>query len=218
VEESQKAGIVFAKWYSANYRNPHAAGLKHFEELQKQIATTTGRLLTHLLAPAWRKEKNSLILITTADNSEDERKQPPLPSTYEHIRNAEELVCLTYLGFAQNMLGRIRTIALGALCLFVATTLAVSNYPFDPRPALSAVFLLLFAIFGTVVVSVYADMHRDTTLSHITNKTPGELGSEFWFKIVGFGAAPLIGLIATIFPELSGSLFSWLQPGLTALK
>jgi len=158
-------------------------------------------------------------LITSADgdDKDDHKLAPPL-SKQKHIRNAEELTCLTYLGFAQNILGRIRTIALGALFLFVAITLAVSNYPFDPRPALSGVVFALFAIFGAVIVYVYADMHRDSTLSHITNTNPGELGSEFWFKILGFGAAPLLGLITAIFPELSSSLFSWLQPGLNSLK
>jgi hypothetical protein len=96
--------------------------------------------------------------------------------------------------------------------------LAVSSYPFDPRPALSGSLLLLFVALGTVVVFVYADMHRDATLSHVTNTNPGELGSEFWFKIIGFGAAPLLGLLTTVFPELSGSIFSWLQPGLNSLK
>ena len=218
VEEARKAGRVFAQWYSANYGDPQAAGLRSFKELQKQIGATSGFVLANLLVPAWRKEKHSLILVEAHGKGEDERTPCPPLSTQEHLRNAEELVCLTYLGFAQNVLGRIRTIALGALFLFVATTLAVSNYPFDPRPALSGALFALFITFGAVIVFVYADIHRDSTLSHITNTSPGELGSEFWFKIVGFGAAPLIGLITTIFPDLSGFLFSWLQPGLSSLK
>jgi hypothetical protein len=122
------------------------------------------------------------------------------------------------LGFAQNILGRIRTIALGGLFLFLATAVAVTSYPFDPRPLLSGVLLLLFVVFGAVIVFVYADMHRDATLSHITNTKPGELGSEFWVKILGFGAARALGLITAIFPELSGFVFSWLQPGVNSLK
>ncbi len=217
VDATRNAGVVFVKWYSLNYRNPKAAGLRQFEELQERIAATAGRVLTHLLVPAWRKEKYSLILVQP-DGDKGERKQPLPEATQEHIRNAEELTCLTYLGFAQIMLGRIRTIALAALFLFVAATIALSNYPFDPRPALSGVMLSLFVIFGAVIVFVYADMHRDATLSHITNTKPGELGSEFWVKIIGFGAAPLLGLLTTVFPEMAGFLFSWLQPGLTSLK
>jgi hypothetical protein len=210
--------VKLAVWYSENYRKAEAVDLQVFEEFQKQIAATSGLMLTHLLVPAWQKEEHSLILSEPGESDQDKRKQFSLESVKEHIRNAEELVCLTYLGFAQNMLGRIRTIVMGALCLFVTLTLAVSSYPFDPRPALSGVLLVLFVGFGAVVILVYAGMHRDATLSHVTNTNPGELGSEFWFKLIGFGAAPVLGLITAVFPELPGSLLSWLQPGLTSLK
>lgn len=223
IEETHDAGTHFARWYAVSYQVPQASGLRSFDEFQERIAATSGLVLTTLLIPEWKKEKHSLILVHAdgdkdKDGDKDERKQAPPESGHEHIRNAEELTCLTYLGFAQNILGRIRTIALGALFLFVAATLAVSNYPFDPRPALSAVLLLLFLAFGAMIVFVYADMHRDSTLSHITNSNPGELGSEFWFKIIGFGAAPLLGLITAIFPDISSFLFSWLAPGLSSLK
>ena len=122
------------------------------------------------------------------------------------------------MGFAQNLLGRIRTIVLGGVYLFIALSIAVSSYPFDPRTLLSGILLLLFAAFGGTVVVTYADMHRDATLSHVTNTEPGKLGSEFWFKVAGYGAAPLLGLITQVFPEWSGFLFSWLQPGLSSLK
>jgi hypothetical protein len=218
VDQSRMVGMEFGKWYSKYYNDPEAAGLDGFKTFQKKVAATTGVVLTKLLIPASRAERHSLIQVDPSATRDDDRKQGPAPSKNELIRNAEELVCLTYLGFAQNLLGRIRTIVLGGMWLFVAATIAVSSYPFDPRPLLSGVLLLLFAAFGAVVVFVYADMHRDATLSHVTNTNPGELGSEFWFKVVGYGAAPVLGLITQIFPEWSGFLFSWLQPGLSSLK
>jgi hypothetical protein len=218
VEATQGTGLRFAEWYSKNYNDPRAAGLQGFEAFQKQVAATTGVVLTELLIPASRVEKRSLIQVDPDDKCDDDRRLGPAPSRNELIRNAEELVCLTYLGYAQNLLGRIRTIVLGGVYLFVAATFAVSSYPFDPRPLLSGVLLSLFGAFGAVVVFVYADMHRDATLSHVTNTNPGELGSEFWLKVVGYGAAPVLGLITQIFPEWSGFLFSWLQPGLSSLK
>ncbi len=75
---------------------------------------------------------------------------------------------------------------------------------------------LVLGVFN--VREVYADMHKDATLSHVTNTNPGELGSEFWFKLIGYGAAPLLGLMTTVLPNLPGFLFSWLQPGLSSLK
>ena len=210
-------GLRFAEWYSNNYNKPDAADLQKFQDFQKQIAETTGVVLTELVVPATRVEKHSLIQIDPDDPREENRKGPP-PSKNELIRNAEELVCLTYLGYAQNLLGRVRTIVLGGVYLFIALSIAVSSYPFDPRTLLSGILLILFVAFGGIVVFTYADMHRDATLSHLTNTKPGELGSEFWFKVIGYGAAPLLGLITQIFPEWSGFLFSWLQPGLSSLK
>jgi hypothetical protein len=218
VEATQAAGLRFAEWYSRNFNDPKAADLQRFGAFQKQVAQTTGVVLTELLIPATRTERHSLIQADPDSKSDVDRRPGPAPSRNELIRNAEELVCLTYLGYAQNLLGRIRTIVLGGMYLFVAATIAVSSYPFDPRPLLSGVLLSLFLAFGAVVVFVYADMHRDATLSHVTNTNPGELGSEFWFKVVGYGAAPVLGLITQIFPEWSGFLFSWLQPGLSSLK
>jgi len=217
IDHTRNVGIEFAKWYSANYSNPRAAGLKRFEELQQGIAGTAGYLLTHVLFPAWRKEEHSLILVDP-DKTEADRKPYPAQSEDEHVRNAEEFVCLNYLGFVQNLLGRIRTQALAATSLFVAMTLAMASYPFDPRPALTGVMLALFVLFGGTVVFVYADMHRDATLSHVTNTTPGELGSEFWYKLIGYGAAPLLGLLTTVFPQWSSFLVSWLQPGIASIK
>ncbi len=217
IKLSRGAGAKFAEWYSVNYNDPKAADLRDFQAFQKQIAETTGVVLTQLLVPASRMEKHSLIQVNPDDPREEDRNGPT-PSKNELIRNAEELVCLTYLGFAQNLLGRIRTIVLGGVYLFIALSIAVSSYPFDPRTLLSGILLCLFVVFGGIVIFTYADMHRDVTLSHITNTKPGELGSEFWFKVIGYGAAPLLGLITQVFPEWSGFLFSWLQPGLSSLK
>jgi hypothetical protein len=214
---SRAEGLKFAEWYSENYCKSDASDLTKFQNFQKQIAKTTGVVLTELVVPATRLEQHSLIQVDPNDPRGEDRKGPP-PSKNELIRNAEELVCLTYLGYAQNLLGRIRTIVLGGVYLFIALSIAVSSYPFDPRTLLSGILLLLFVAFGGVVIFTYADMHRDVTLSHITNTRPGELGSEFWFKVVGYGAAPLLGLITQVFPEWAGFLFSWLQPGLSPLK
>ena len=102
--------------------------------------------------------------------------------------------------------------------LFLAATIATSTYPFDPRQGLSAVLIVLFVIAGVAIVKVYAEMHRDATLSHVTNTTPGELGTEFWFKLIGFGFAPMVTLLTRVFPGITDFVFSWLQPGVASLK
>ena len=212
------AAVDFADWYSSNCANPDVGDLTSFREFQKSIASASGTLLAQLLVPAWRMEKESLLAASPIQEKEDAALPLPPQAKYEHIRNAEEFVCLNYLDFIQNVLGRLRTMAMTIVILFLASTVAISTYPFDPRQALSAVLIALFLVVGVVIVKVYADMHRDATLSHVTNTKPGELGAEFWFKIIGLGLAPVIGLLTRVLPGITDFIFTWLQPGISSLK
>jgi len=76
----------------------------------------------------------------------------------------------------------------------------------------------LFVLLGGVIWYVYAQMHKDSTLSNLTNTEAGKLGIDFWLKLVSYGAIPLLGLLNTVFPGIAEFIFSWLQPGLQALK
>jgi hypothetical protein len=209
---------TFAAWYTANLKNADAGNLKSFRRVQQELAKTSGLILAHLLVPYWRKEGISLTQLSAKPDKSDEPQETPPLAKELYIRNAEEFVCLNYLAFVQNVLGRIRTITITIVVLFLAAAVAISSYPFDPRQALSAVLVVLLLAIGIVIVHVYAGMHRDATLSHVTNTKPGELGPEFWFKLVGFGFAPVIGLLARIFPSITDFLFSWLQPSISSLK
>jgi hypothetical protein len=185
-------------------------------DFQKELAATAGAVMGLILIPAWRNETESLIFDRSKEG--DRSDADPSPDIPPHVRTAEEFVVLPYLAFIQNTLGRIRTMALGSLWLFLATTLAMSSYPFEPLDVLGGIFLAVFVIFGGLSVVIYAQMARDTTLSHITNTKPGELGWEFWARLLAFGAGPLLGLLTTLFPSITDFVVSWLQPSTQALK
>jgi len=219
----EEAGLQFAVEYAAALRKPSrevvAALKENLRTYQRVIANTAGRILSNIILPAWQREEQSLILELEADGKTEEKEEslPPL-SADAYVRAAEEFFVLPYLGFIQNILGAMRTVIIGVLLLFMATTLALSSYPFSPRPALGAIFLILFLMVGAVVVFVYTKMHRDATLSHITQTRPGELGFEFWSRIFSFGIGPLIGLLTTLFPSITDFVVSWLQPGTEMMK
>ena len=220
LEKTHVYGMEFAAWYAENYRECDAGSPKLLEAFQLSTAKTAATLLVRLLLPEWRSETNSLVLVEgpeSSDNEDTQNTAPPL-SEKQYIRDAEEFVCLPYMGFVQNILGRMRSIVMSILWLFVATAIAIASYPFDPRQGLSGTILALFVLLGAIIFYVYAQMHRDATLSHVTNTKPGELGSDFWLKIVSFGIAPLLGLLATVFPTVADFVFSWLQPGLQSIK
>lgn len=219
LEHLHDVGLDFSAWYLKHYTKEDIGDLRAFEKFQKVLAATCGALLTKLLLPAWETEEKSLILVEgeKSESGEDAKRTPPL-SKEAAIRNAEELVCLMYLGFIQNILGRLRTMAISIVALFVSCSVAISTYPLDPRQPVSGALIVLFFVSSATIVWIYASMHRDATLSRVTNSTPGELGSEFWIKLLVFVVPTVLGLMARVFPGITDFFFTWLQPGLASLK
>ncbi len=173
-------------------------------------------ILNKLLVREWLEERASLDV-----------KEPPVEGeVHEHIvlsdkmpvRLAEEFLCMTYVGYLQNLLGRMRTMVLSMAGLFAAIALSVGFYPFTPRPTISLSLMLLLLLIGSVVGIVYAGLDRDSTLSHITNTEPGSLGIHFWVRMISFVGVPAMGLIVAQFPEITDFVLSWVQPTMNAVK
>ena len=213
---------AFGSWYSQHWHVWQARDLSTLQRVQQRLARIGGKVLTTILVPAWNAEQESLLLVTPqptdTSDAEGAHMQELVSQLPPHIRNAEETVCLLYLGFIQNILGRMRSLVIGMIWLFLSIAMVVPSYPFDPRPLLTGAVAGLFIVVGLVVFIVYSQMFRDATLSHLTNTRPGELGMEFWLKFISFGVGPLFGLLATVFPEFSSFFFSWLQPSLSSIK
>jgi hypothetical protein len=210
----------FVNWY-VELGDDQVETVEPLRKVQEGIASIAAFVLANILIPSWHSETDSLIFdASRATSKESETNKGPRISANiaPRILAAEEFVALPYVGFIQNILGRIRTIVLGILCLFIATTLAVSSYTFDPLPVLGGIFLTVFIIIGTTLVVIYAGMHRDATLSYITDTSPGELGGEFWRQVFTFGVGPLLGLLTTLFPSITDFVVSWLQPSTQAIK
>jgi hypothetical protein len=200
--------------------SPKSSDIARLMEYQEMLSATAACIICEILEPAWNSETLSMLQVAAPDSSDakenksdaDSRKLPL------HVLAAEEFCVLPYLGFIQNTLGRIRTMAFGIAAMFVAATIGISCYPFDPLPVIGAVFLILFVLVGGTMVFVYAQMCRDATLSHIADTKPGELGWEFWARLAAWGVAPLIALLTTLFPSMTDFVVSFLQPGAQAIK
>ena len=235
IQEIQNDQVAFAQWYSELYdesevrnKQPTDGKLDRLdqqpvERVQKQLARFAGFLITKILMPAWQQEKG--YQSTTGDaadgttSQENNREElTPVSQLDPHIRHSEQFVSYIYLGFIQNVLGRMRTLVMCIVLLFIASTIAMASYPFDPRPTISGAMVLLLAVLSAAITFVYAQVHRDPVLSLMTNTKAGELGGDFWLKLLGFGAGPVLGLLATLFPQLTDFLFSWVQPSLTSIR
>jgi hypothetical protein len=170
-----------------------------------------------LLIPGWAEEHTSIDVVEPAADGKPAHQKIKL-SYNLRVRAGEEFVCLTYVSYLQNLLGRMRTMVLSIAGLFAAIALAVGLYPFAPRPTISLSLLVLLLAIGTIVGVVFAGLDRDNTLSHITNTEPGSLGGHFWIRMVSFIGVPALGLIVSQFPEITDFVFSWIAPTMSAAR
>ncbi len=183
--------------------------------VRMRLCACAEQILTDLLVPEWLAERSSLDLRAAAGSKTDDHVAL---SGNLSVMLGEEFLCMIYVGYLQNLLGRMRTMVLSMAGVFAAIALSVGFYPYTPRPTISLSLLILLFFIGTVVGIVYAGLDRDSTLSHITNTEPGTLGAHFWIRIVSFVGVPAMGLIVAQFPEIANFVFSWVQPTMNAVK
>jgi hypothetical protein len=177
-----------------------------YKSLQDELAETCGAVLL-FLSRQWQRERQSEFKHPNQGNSRD-----------RDTEQAEHFVCLAYVNFILSILMRMRTLVMTVGGLFVFILLSVNSYPFEPKQTLRTLMVILFLIIVTVVAVIYGQMHRDSTLSRITNTKPGELGGDFWIRLAAFVAVPLLSLLVAQYSEINNFLFSWLQPALESLK
>lgn len=185
-------------------------------DIRMRLSVCAETILRDLLVVEWQTERTSLDLreCGSAGYAGETMKL----SETNAMRLGEEFLCLIYIGYLQNMLGRLRTMVLSMTGIFAAIALSLGFYPYTPRPTISLCLLFLLLLIGAVVGSVFAGLDRDSTLSHITNTTPGQLGAHFWLRMLSFIGVPAMGLLVTQFPEVTAFVFSWVEPTMNAMK
>jgi len=186
------------------------------QQLQETLASTCGMALVYLDSQ-WRIEKDPIY----CDSPEPKDKvidQAAAQALSLQTQLAEQFVCLFYLNYILSVFTKMRTVALIIAGIYVFVLLSFNSYPFEPKTSFNMLMLFLFALILALVGFVFAQMHRDATLSRITDTTPGELGIDFWLRLIAFTTLPLFSLLAAQLPEINNFLFSWLQPALAAFK
>lgn len=198
------------------------ARVRSYVSLQDLLHSACGYALVFLEQQSKEEKATVLAKNLDSDTAVEDAKKASEKSEDEQVpvetRLAERFVCLAYLNFILTIIMRLRTLALTAVGMFVFLLLSVSSYPFEPKRAIRSLLVLLFLILIGSTAVVYGQMHRDATLSRITDTKPGELGVDFWMRILGLGTVPLLSLLLSQYPEMNSFVFSWLQPALDALK
>jgi ABC-type multidrug transport system fused ATPase/permease subunit len=189
--------------------------IEEYRRLQESIAYTCAAAFSYL-QPKWQKDEG--LIVCEIASGEDVKKTEDNLKLPLSTRLAERFVALVYLNFILTALLRMRTLAITAGGLYIFLLLSVNSYPFEPRIALRSMAILLLMCVVGIVAYVFAQIHRDSILSLVTQTKPGELGVEFWVRIGTFTALPLLSLLVSQFPTLNNAVFSWLEPAVTALK
>jgi hypothetical protein len=186
-----------------------------FGLVQDKIACMAQGVLLRL-HELWRDEVE---LVTAPDQYEKTPSAVAAESDSAKLRSIlEEWVALIYVHFIRLILVQIRTRLATAAMLYILVVWAVTSYPFINRHALTIGLSGLLAILAAIVISTYASINRDPILSRTINERPGRLDIDFLWKTASMVGIPILGLLASQFPEVSSFLFSWIEPGLNTVK
>lgn len=199
------------------HRSSDAKGRRSTEVKEAALLQTYGALQSHLAASAGslldvltRHYQDNPQLCDEPGDESSKQKCREVPVTAKEL--AEHFVSMVYINYIVTILLHIRTLAATAVGIFVLDVLAVNSYPFEPRAFLRTSILGVFAVITACFALVYGQMHRDPILSRMTDTKAGELGGDFWFRMLSLTGLPIASLLATEFPSIGNFLFSWIEP------
>jgi hypothetical protein len=130
---------------------------------------------------------------------------------------AAKYVVFQYAAFIGYVLRHLQNLLLCSVSGFVLVVLALNSYSFQAPQAITRFLIIGLIGAGVIVVRTFAQIERDPILSRLSGTTEGELGKDFYIRVITYGALPLLTVLSTQFPSISRFLLSWAQPTLEAL-
>jgi hypothetical protein len=204
------------------------------KQVDLQLAEFAQRLFQHLLIPYWKCERVGLVESESVDDipirakrTEAAGSHPQIPMELRagpasndpaEIILAEEFVAIRYMSLIRAVLANMRYLMTFVSIAFVLTILAWNSYPFQPREIVDWLFTGALIVLGIGVIRVFAQMHRDPILSRATDTKPNELGWDFYFRILAYGAVPVITWLAYEFPDIGSTIYKFVLPGASVFK
>ena len=143
-------------------------------------------------------------------NREQSGAEPPTG----WFARCEQLVALQIAFVLRDIVARTITCLFAAMLCLTSLTAAHLLYVFNGRASLLTVDMLAVAATALSAIWILVDMERDHVLSRLRTTTPGrvDINWEFIKRIAVYGVLPLLAVIASLFPEVGGTLFGWLEP------
>jgi hypothetical protein len=195
--------------------SPDLCSIYHIEQSYAEFCRL---LLEGFLVPYWDLERTGQVEDLIVPDKESDKSKDSTTGEPSFLHLAEELIVVRYVALIRAVLINIRYLMLFVSMAFVLALVAWNSYPFQPHAFIDWCFTILLAILTLGFVWVFAQMHRNAILSRITDTTANELGWEFYVRIATFGAVPVLTWLAYQFPQIGGSLYRIIQPGLQVVK
>jgi hypothetical protein len=183
-------------------------------------------VLRDLLIPHWEKDRVALVeacnssdkIEGAGDSAKHQEKNIENEKPTSLLDLAEEVIVIRYIALIRAVLVNMRYLMLFVSTAFVLSLIAWNSYPFQPHALIDWCFTILLSIIGIGFIAVFAQIHRNGILSRITNTEANILGWDFYLRLIMFGAIPVLTWLAYQFPQIGGSLYRIIQPGLQVAK
>ena len=190
---------------------------KEFGKLRYQGAAISHDLNGSVIVPDWSRSALSLRTPVLADKTQSENdcvelKPPSISET------AQTFVALQYSMFINYGVRQIQNLLLAVSVGYGLLVAALNVYAFEASHLINRFLLAGFVVLGIVIWQAMSQMERDPILSRLSGSTEGELSREFYVKLIGYGALPLLTVLSSQFPAIGHFLTSWVEPSLEAFK
>jgi len=187
------------------------AEVRHdFRQLRYVTATVAEEICSTVLRPQWAAR-----LLPWKPEIESEPAPNGKEDVYDLAQAPVALHFSTYISYAVHQIQNLLwPLSLG----FVLLTISLKSYSFQSPQLIGRFLILTLIVIGYFIWTCMSQIERNPILSRMTGTTAGELNKDFYVKLIGYGALPVLGVLASQFPSISNFLLSWVEPSLQAFR
>lgn len=125
-----------------------------------------------------------------------------------------EFLAIRVAIYLRYVFAHLRNSLIGAMGTGLLLLLAVSAYAFEPKQFVSFVIWMSLAVAAVLTLWIFLQMDRNPTLSRIGGTTVGEVTVDktLFANLFLYGGVPVLGVIATQFPDVGRVLGQIVDP------
>jgi len=120
----------------------------------------------------------------------------------------KQFLALRVAAYLRYVFAHMRNSLIGGLVTGLLAVVGVTAYVFEPKHFVSLAGWVALAIAVALTLWIFLQMDRNPTLSRIGGTTPGQVTFDrvFLTKLLTYAGIPILGLIATQFPQVGRML------------